>query len=194
MRWSTLWRISNRKDWNKVCAVPIPGSMDPLDSAPVVAVAIGQWVIAAAPTKVRTLLGSCVGVVLYDRNARLGGVAHIVLPAAGGITDHPGKYANTAIPAMIAEFKERCGGRAAPRLTAKLIGGASMFQIDAGARGTSSLNIGQRNQEAIEQILSGLAVPIIARDVGGTSGRRLTLDTASGIVTIKVPGGADYEL
>jgi chemotaxis protein CheD len=174
--------------------VPIPGSIDPLDSAPIVAVAIGQWVIAAAPTKVRTLLGSCVGVVLYDRNVRLGGVAHIVLPAAGGITDQPGKYANTAIPGMIAEFNQRCGGTTSSRLIAKLVGGASMFQVESSARENCSLNVGQRNHEAIEQILRALAIPIIARDIGGTSGRRLTLDTASGIVTIKVPGGADYEI
>ena len=49
-------------------------------------------------------LGSCVGVVLYDRTARLGGLAHIVLPKAHGTVDHPGKYADTAIPALIAEF------------------------------------------------------------------------------------------
>ena len=69
-----------------------------------------------------------------------------------------------------------------------------MFQMDPGLHESSGLNIGQRNQEAIEQILAALAIPIMARDVGGTTGRRLTLDTASGIVTIKVPGGADYEL
>ena len=57
-----------------------------------------------------------------------------------------------------------------------------------------ALNIGQRNQEAIERILDELRIPVLARDLGGTTGRRLTLDTASGIVAIKVPGGADYEI
>jgi chemotaxis protein CheD len=56
------------------------------------------------------------------------------------------------------------------------------------------LNIGRRNQEAIEQILKTLTIPIIARDVGGSAGRRLTLDTTSGMVTVRVPGGIDYEL
>ena len=56
------------------------------------------------------------------------------------------------------------------------------------------LNIGQMNQEAIERILAELRIPILARDLGGATGRRLTLDTASGIVAIKVPGGADYEI
>ena len=108
--------------------------------------------------------------------------------------DHPGKYADTAIPALIAEFDRRLGGKLRSRLTAKLVGGATMFQVDTIARENSSLNIGPRNQEAVEQILNDLTIPILARDMGGVSGRRLTLDTTSGIVTIKVPGGADYEL
>ena len=156
--------------------------------------AIGQWMVAAAPVKIRTLLGSCVGVVLYDRAAKVGGVAHIVLPAAHGLVDHPGKYADTAIPALIATIDQKLGAKIRARLIAKLVGGANMFQSDFSLPETAGLNIGRRNQEAIEQILRDLTIPIMARDVGGTCGRRLTLDTTSGIVTIKVPGGADYEL
>ena len=40
---------------------------------------------------------------------KLGGVAHIVLPRAPGNVDHPGKYADTAIPALIAELTRRAG-------------------------------------------------------------------------------------
>jgi chemotaxis protein CheD len=132
--------------------------------------------------------------VLFDRAARLGGLAHIVLPRANGTVDHLGKYADTAIPALIAEFDRQLGGKVRARLIAKLVGGASMFQTDHNFRESSGLNIGLRNQEAIEQILVELAIPVMARDMGGTTGRRLTLDTASGIVTIKVPGGTVYEL
>lgn len=174
--------------------MPSQSSTDSVDLPAIVSVAIGQWAVANAPTKIRTLLGSCVGVVLYDRVARLGGLAHIVLPEAHGQVDHPGKYANTAIPALIADFDRKLGTGVRSRLIAKLVGGANMFQTDLASRENSGLNIGRRNQEAIEYILCQLSIPVIARDVGGTTGRRLTLDTASGIATIKVPGGADYEL
>jgi chemotaxis protein CheD len=174
--------------------VPISGPTPPPDLLPVVAVAIGQWAVAPAPARIRTLLGSCVGVVLYDRTARLGGVAHIVLPTARGAVDHPGKYADTAIPGMLADFNRRLGGMPGARLHAKLVGGASMFQLEPSVRDNPGLNIGERNQEAIEQILAELGICVIARDLGGTAGRRLTLDTASGIVTIRVPGGADYAI
>jgi chemotaxis protein CheD len=172
--------------------MPIPTTTGPPESCEVVSVAIGQWAVAAAPTRIRTLLGSCVGVVLLDRTAGLGGLAHIVLPWARGAVDHPGKYADTAIPAVIADFQRRLGARPRPRLTAKLAGGASMFQVSPDA--DSALNIGMRNQDAIERILADLKIPVLARDLGGTSGRRLTLDTASGMVAIRVPGGTDYSI
>jgi chemotaxis protein CheD len=158
-------------------------------------VAIGQWAVAVAPVKIRTLLGSCVGVVLHDRVARLGALAHIVLPDSRGAVDFPGKYADTAIPALIAEIERQLQVKARGRLVAKLAGGASMFPVGGGAGGgNSTLNIGQSNCEAAERILGELRIPILARDLGGASGRHLTLDTASGIVTIKIPGGTDHEL
>ena len=199
MCWLRRWHNLRGADYTEgrrteVLTVPSQSSTDPVDSPAIVSVAIGQWAVAGSPTRIRTLLGSCVGVVFYDRVAKLGGLAHVVLPEAHGIVDHPGKYADTAIPALMADFNRRLGTKVRPRLIAKLVGGANMFQIDPGTRENSGLNIGQRNQEAIEHILDKLTIPIIARDVGGTTGRRLTLDTTSGVITIRIPGGADYEL
>jgi chemotaxis protein CheD len=148
---------------------------------------MARWAVAAAPTKIRTLLGSCVGVVLYDRQAKVGGVAHVLLPDSRGATDHPGKYADTAIPALLADLR-----KLSPyvRPVAKLVGGASMFAVNSG----SAPAIGQSNREAVESLLGRLGITIIARDLGGEAGRRLTLDTATGVVAIRVAGGTDYVL
>lgn len=161
-----------------------------------VSVAIGQWAVAAAPSKIRTLLGSCVGVVLYDRAGRVGGLAHIVLPNSRGAVDHPGKYADTAIPGLIADLDRALRGKSAGRLVAKLTGGASMFTLDGVSSSPSStiMNIGRTNQEAVEQILSELRIPVIARDLGGAAGRHVTLDTATGLVLVRAPGAGEKEL
>lgn len=159
------------------------------DAIPELFVPMGKWAVAPAPTMIRTLLGSCVGVVLYDKLARLGGVAHIVLPDSRGDGSFPGKYADTAIPAMIADFDRALGKRSVSRLRAKIVGGASMFQTSL-----ATMNIGRQNNEAVERVLEALGVPILARDLGGETGRRLTLDTASGNVTIRIPGGVDHEI
>jgi chemotaxis protein CheD len=158
------------------------------DPVKIVSVPIGRWAVATAPVQIRTLLGSCAGVVLYDRVAQLGGVAHIVLPDSRGAADHPGKFADTAIPGMIEDLCQLLGRKTRPQLTAKLVGGASMFATN------TAFDIGRMNREAVERILGNLGIPVLARDLGGGTGRRLTLDTVSGIVSIKIPGGDDYTI
>ena len=157
-----------------------------------VPVAIGQWRIANAPVRLRTLLGSCVGIALHDRIGRLGGLAHIVLPDSRGDSRNLGKFADTAIPGMIDELDRLLQGKSRGRLTAKIAGGACMFDV-AGTSG-SAVNIGEMNRVAVERILGSLRIPIVARDLGGNAGRRLTFDLVTGIVTVRVPGGEEYEI
>nr|WP_303652937.1 chemotaxis protein CheD [Paludisphaera mucosa] len=141
------------------------------------------------------MLGSCVGVVLHDRAAKLGGLAHVVLPDSRGAVEHPGKYADTAIPALIAELEQAMRGKAAGRLVAKLAGGASMFQVGAtSTTAPAAKNIGRMNQEAVEAILASLRIPILGRDLGGDGGRNLMFDPASGRVQIRSPGGGEREI
>jgi chemotaxis protein CheD len=163
-------------------------SPDAQPRAETISVPIGRIAVAAAPAQIRTLLGSCIGLVLYDRVAKVGGVAHVVLPDSRGAVDQPGRFADTAVPALVAEMERAIGRPARARLVAKVAGGARMFQSGP------SMNIGQMNVEAVDRLLAGLAIPIVARDVGGDAGRHLTLDTRSGIVTVRVPGGDDYAI
>ena len=160
-----------------------------------ISVAIGRWAVAAPPSKLRTLLGSCVGVVLHDRVTKTGGVAHVVLPNSRGDADHPGKYMDTAIPALIADLEREIRGRSAGRLVAKLVGGASMFQPGpGGAAPAPSRNIGRLNSEAAEALLTALRIPVIARDLGGEGGRNMVFDPATGVVQVRSPGGTAREI
>lgn len=172
--------------------MPAPDSGGAFTASEVITVAIGRWAVASSPTRIRTLLGSCVGVVLYDRIACLGGLAHVVLPQSRGAVDHPGKYADTAIPALLEDMERRLRSKVQGRLAAKLVGGANMFP--SGADSSSALNIGRLNQEAVERLLEELRIPIVGRDLGGGNGRQLSLDTTSGMVSIRIPGGADYSI
>jgi chemotaxis protein CheD len=175
--------------------LPASGRLDsdlPDSSGKDVPVAIGRWGIAAAPSRLRTLLGSCVGIALHDRISKVGGLAHIVLPDSRGVSDNPGKFADTAIPAMIEDLDRHLHGKTRGRFTAKIAGGACMFQV-AGASGLAA-NIGEMNRIAVEQILGSLRIPILARDLGGQAGRRLTFNLITGIVSVRVPGGEEYEI
>ena len=162
---------------------------DVIKTTDMISVPIGRWAVAKSPASIRTLLGSCVGIVLHDRQSGLGGLAHVVLPASRGEADQPGKYADTAIPAMLADLERLAGRKLNGRLVAKLLGGARMF-----TGSTGGLDIGQSNRLATETILAGLGITVVARDLGGDAGRNIVLSTQSGVVQVKVPGGQSYEI
>lgn len=146
------------------------------------AIRIGEIGVARDEGVLRTLLGSCIGLALYDRKRKLGGLAHIVLPQANGSADLAGKYADTAIPETIRRLHELADGERLS-LTAKIAGGANMFSTN-----TAAATIGQRNLEAVERILGELGIPVVGRHVGGEQGRRMALDMATGSVAIDVVG------
>ena len=139
---------------------------------------MGEMSVAAGGEALRTLLGSCVGLALYDRRRKIGGLAHIVLPYARETTDRPGKFVDTAVPALIETMEQLAGVHL--ELTAKIAGGASMFST------TVATNIGLQNIEACEQLLCELGIPLLTKHCGGEQGRRMSLNTASGKVLIEV--------
>jgi len=145
-------------------------------------VAMGEIAVARDDGVLRTLLGSCLGVALYDRRLKLAGLAHVVLPSSPGGEERPGKYADTAIPAMIRGMQELAHEERL-KLCAKIAGGANMFNT-----ADASSTIGVQNIQAVERILDDLRIPIIARHCGGEQGRKMALDTTTGAVTIDVVG------
>lgn len=142
---------------------------------------MGEIAVARDSGVLRTLLGSCLGLVLYDRRLKVGALAHIVLPAAPEQAEKPGKYADTAVPAMIDRMQELATEPL--KLRARIAGGANMFAVT-----DADNTIGRQNADAVERILDQLRIPIIGRHCGGEQGRRMTLDIATGIVTIDIVG------
>jgi len=127
-------------------------------------------------------LGSCVAIALYDYVARVGGLAHTLLPDESMARDrsNPGKFAGTAIALLLAEMTRL--GADVRRMRAKLVGGASMFSnlIPAG-----SINIGDRNVAAARQALHARGVPIVAEDVGSDYGRSVHFFLDDGRVEVR---------
>ena len=147
---------------------------------------MGDMSVAARGERLRTLLGSCIGLALHDRQQRVGGLAHIVLPRANGATDRPGKFVDTAIPTLIGKMEKLARGKL--NLMAKLAGGASMFPTTVAGK------IGQQNIESCEQMLDDLGIPLVGKHCGGDQGRRMSLDTANGKVVIEIVGQDPFEL
>lgn len=136
-------------------------------------------------------LGSCVAVMLHDRERPLGGLAHILLPSRSlsRLGDNPGRFPQTAIPALVEAMAAQGADRR--RLTARLVGGASMFAslVPAG-----SMQMGDRNVIAVREVLSQLAIPITGEKVGGSTGRSVWFRVEDGTVTVRSAGQHDATL
>ena len=137
-------------------------------------------------------LGSTVGVVIYDRLSGAGGIAHVVLPTAtdGDGSQTPGRYADTAVPALVAKLVE--GGLAKARLVAKIAGGSQMF--GGGSGGSGVFQVGARNVGATVLALKKAGVPLLGSDTGGTRGRTLHYFPDRGKIVIKIIGESEREL
>lgn len=146
-------------------------------------VKIAEWAVAAAPARIVTIgLGSCVAIVLYDARARVGGLAHVLLPAPGKATDadHPGKFPSSAVPCVLAEMRARGANGA---ITARLVGGASLFASLLTREGAGA--IGERNVAASRAALAAARVPVVGELVGGEVGRSVFFDVGSGRVDVR---------
>lgn len=134
-------------------------------------------------------LGSCVGLCAYDAQARIAGMAHIVLPSsAGALGGGPGKFADTAVMLMLDEMQRE--GACATRIVMALAGGAQLFAGNGIGRG---LDIGPRNAAAVQAELTRLNLCVAASDLGGTTGRTLHL-LGSGLVRVKTIGQGERPL
>lgn len=151
-------------------------------------VGIGDVAISDDPqdTIITYALGSCLGVVIYDPVARVGGMMHAMLPESSLAPEkaavQPGRFVDTGVPYLFRACY-RLGARK-ERLILKVAGGAAL-------RGNSEddpFQIGRRNMVMLRKLLWKNGVLIRAEDVGGQASRTLSLRLDSGEVYVKSHG------
>jgi chemotaxis protein CheD len=145
-----------------------------------ITVGIAEIQTATPPDILRTILGSCVGICLFDYKKLIGGLAHIMLPKINENNTNQKKYADTAIPLLLQEMYRK--GAKIEYITAKIVGGATMFNIPSKSNLT---NIGDRNIDSVKYTLKKLNIKIIAEELGGDYARTIDFYVDTGIVKIK---------
>jgi len=156
-----------------------------MNTAHIVKVGMADLNVLAGEGLLKTTgLGSCVGLTLFDKDARVGGMAHIMLPDSRIARDgalNKAKFADTAIPELVSRM-ERLGASVG-RMVAKMAGGAQMFA--AGPNMAEWMRIGPRNVDMCRAVLSDLRIPVVAEDTGGNIGRTIELCCVTGILTVR---------
>ena len=147
---------------------------------------MADWAADQGASDLLTLgLGSCVAIMLYDKETKVGAMAHVLLPSRSLARDatNPAKFPETAVPLLIQRMTQL--GADPRRLVAKLAGGASMF---AALMTPGTIQMGERNIVASRNALRDAAVPIVAEAVGGAQGRSVRFHLADGSIEIRTVG------
>jgi len=157
-------------------------------------VGMGELHVSKSPDVVLIApgLGSCIGLIMYDPIAKIGGMAHVVLPDSANAKSNNvllGKYADTAIPGLLNSLLKI--GAKKSNIMVIMAGGAQMFNLD---KGSNILNIGMRNVIAVKAALSKEKLNVKSSDTGGNTGRTLRIEISTGKAYVKSIGQPEGEL
>ncbi|MDQ7080416.1 MAG: chemotaxis protein CheD [Paracoccaceae bacterium] len=135
-------------------------------------------------------LGSCIGVVIWDPKAKVGGLLHYMLPDPGPdkakAQAKPFMFAVTGVPAL---FKAAYAlGADKSRLVIKVVGGSQVMDT------AGIFNIGKRNYEILIRMFSKNNIAITKEDIGGNVNRTVSLEVGTGRTMLKVSGRGEFEL
>ncbi|HEY5228243.1 MAG TPA: chemotaxis protein CheD [Opitutaceae bacterium] len=150
-----------------------------------VVIGVGDLAVSNDPSVTLSTyaLGSCIAVIGYDPQVRVGGILHLMLPdsriAPARAAGQPGMFANTGLPLL---FKSLQGLRAdLTRLRLFVAGGANVLA------GTDAFRIGEKNIKATEEFLSNIGFEFSHAAVGGSINRTIHLQNATGLLTLRTP-------
>ena len=147
---------------------------------------IGQAVLAAEPARLTTILGSCIALTLYSPQPRLGMLSHVVLPHATGPATYPAKFADTAVPHMLATLKDH-GAK-----VKGLVGQDHRRRLHVRRR---EIHADRRSERPSGDGGTGRRRrPLVGQDVGGTIGRRICFDLATGSITVECIGHPSHTI
>jgi chemotaxis protein CheD len=164
-----------------------------MDEQKTVAVGIGELYVTGDPTLVLAAygLGSCIGLSLYDPIAKVGGLAHVLLPSSKEANHQTSscKFADIAVPELIRALTK--AGAQPRRMICKIAGGAQMLAM---AGHTNGNGIGHRNAEAVGEALKEFRISPSTAQTGGSQGRTLRLVVGTGQVFVRTAGQTETEI
>ncbi len=145
--------------------------------------------ISTVGDKIMTLgLGSCCGIILYDKIRKFAGMVHVMLPEYNdSMGANKAKYADSGINELLNQLLK--AGATRSYLVAKIAGGAHMF---GSIKNNDLLKVGSRNVIASKEQLRKLQIPLIAEDTGGKYGRTIEFNPQDGMLKIKIVGHGEH--
>jgi chemotaxis protein CheD len=131
-------------------------------------------------------LGSCIALILIDKNRKLCGMSHILLPDSGERKniEYPHKYADLSVKKLHEELIEK--GAEKKHIYAYIIGGSKIFDADINITGKENIN-------SVKKELDKLNIKIINESVGGRRGRNIKFNTQDFTILVRSSGETKFQ-
>ena len=146
-------------------------------------VRIGEMQVAKAPVILKSLLGSCVAVILYDKINRVGGLAHIFLPKKSMNPKnevHPdSRYADTAVPRLLSEVLQI--GAEKRNLVAYMVGGNKVLTVKKASSGPT---VAEQNIIASQEAIAKENLFMINLGVSKDTGSKVKINLSTGDIEV----------
>jgi chemotaxis protein CheD len=170
MRAHALPKHAAPKHASPTLAAPVPAeSHDPVSTNPHFLHA-GQVFVSAEGKCIVLILGSCVGVCIWDAFNSIGGATHFLLPSWDGTGVASPRYGNVAISILVQRLLEAGANRG--QLRAKVYGGGCLFDSMRKAGSHKEQHLGGRNVEMALETLTKAQIPVVSTVVAVDRGHR----------------------
>jgi chemotaxis protein CheD len=144
----------------------------------------GEFFVHEEDILIMTTLGSCIAACLWDRDRKIGGMNHFMLPDGGGSNDS-GRYGSFAMELLINEMIKR--GATRSTMEAKVFGGGAVVS------GMNTINVGERNTSFVIDYLRTERITVVSKDVLDIYPRKVCFLPHSGKAMVKKLASANTE-
>lgn len=150
----------------------------------------GEFFVAGEDIVISTVLGSCISACIWDRNAKVGGMNHFMLPGGDGRENDPtglaGRYGVFAMEQLINELIKR--GAKKSSMECKVFGGGRVMA------NFTSIDVGKRNSDFVMNFLRTEGIKVTSQDLLDVYPRRVVFFPTTGRAACKKLAKADSSL
>jgi chemotaxis protein CheD len=140
----------------------------------------GDWHVGEGNARIRTVLGTCVSIVLWHPDRRIGGMCHYMVPGRSPRTNGlDGRYAEDAMQLLEEEVRVRGTRLAEYRII--VAGGGNMFPDTITVLRE---HIGTKNARAARDFVRSLGLRCNCEHLEGVGHREVVLDLQTGRIQV----------
>jgi chemotaxis protein CheD len=161
--------------------------ISPVQELPAIYLKPGEAHFGTEPSRVVTVLGSCVAIIMFHRHTRIGAICHAVMPTYVATkkkrppAEDVLQYVDSSVEWMLKGFETI--GINAGDLEVKIFGGSEIFYDSK--KYETSISVGRKNIEAALKAIHDKKLKLKAWNVGGNKGRKVIFYTDTGEVFTK---------